>query len=86
MAGYRVEYQPDPALQWQRLQGSRQTDTTYTLSGINCGASWATTAWWRCARARTAELFGCGACAGGAGDAEEIPEEVGYLVAKRDGS
>ena len=32
VTGYRVEYQPDPALQWRTLEAS-QTGTTYTQTG-----------------------------------------------------
>ena len=36
MTGYRVEHQPDPALQWRTLESS-QSGTTYTDSGLGRG-------------------------------------------------
>ena len=36
VTGYRVEYQPDPALQWRTLESS-QSGTTYTDSGLGRG-------------------------------------------------
>ena len=36
MTGYRVEYQPDPALQWRTLESS-QSDRTYIDSGLGRG-------------------------------------------------
>ena len=84
VAGYRVEYQPDPALQWQRLQGSRQTDTTYTLSGIKRSV----VGYYRVVAMRpgTGPSYSDVVRVQAEPETEEIPEEVGYLVAKRDGS
>ena len=81
VAGYRVEYQPDPALQWQRLQGSRQTGTTYTLSGLKRS----TVGYYRVAalRSGTPASYSDVVRVQAEPETEEIPEEVGYLVAKR---
>ena len=84
VTGYRVEYQPDPALQWQRLQGSRQTGTTYTLSGLKRS----TVGYYRVAalRSGTPASYSDVVRVQAEPETEEIPEEVGYLVAKRAGS
>ena len=81
VAGYRVEYQPDPALQWQRLQGSRQTGTTYTLSGIERSV----VGYYRVVAMRpgTGPSYSDVVRVQAEPETEEIPEEVGYLVAKR---
>ncbi len=81
VAGYRVEYQPDPALQWQRLQGSRQTGTTYTLSGIKRSV----VGYYRVVAMRpgTGPSYSDVVRVQAEPETEEIPEEVGYLVSKR---
>ena len=80
VTGYRVEYQPDPALQWRRLQGSRQTSTTYTLSGIKRSD----VGYYRVAARRpgTGPSYSDVVRVQAEPETEEIPEEVGYLVAK----
>ena len=80
VAGYRVEYQPDPALQWQRLQGSRQTGATYTLSGIKRSD----VGYYRVVAQRpgTGPSYSDVVRVQAEPETEEIPEEVGYLVAK----
>ena len=84
VTGYRVEYQPDPALQWQRLQGSRQTGTTYTLSGIKRSV----VGYYRVVALRPGigPSYSDVVRVQAEPETEEIPEEVGYLVAKRAGS
>ena len=83
VAGYRVEYQPSPALQWQRLQGSRQTGTgtTYTLSGIKRSV----VGYYRVVAMRpgTGPSYSDVVRVQAEPETEEIPEEVGYLVFKR---
>ncbi len=83
VAGYRVEYQPSPALQWQRLQGSRQTGTgtTYTLSGIKRSV----VGYYRVVAMRpgTGPSYSDVVRVQAEPETEEIPEEVGYLVSKR---
>ncbi len=78
--GYRVEYQPDPALQWQRLQGSRQTGTTYTLSGLKRSV----VGYYRVVAQRPGigPSYSDVVRVQAEPETEEIPEEVGYLVAK----
>ena len=80
VTGYRVEYQPDPALQWQRLQGSRQTGATYTLSGIKRSD----VGYYRVVAQRpgTGPSYSDVVRVQAEPETEEIPEEVGYLVAK----
>ena len=80
VTGYRVEYQPDPALQWQRLQGSRQTGTTYTLSGIKRSV----VGYYRVVAQRPGigPSYSDVVRVQAEPETEEIPEEVGYLVAK----
>ena len=84
VTGYRVEYQPDPALQWQRLQGSRQTGTTYTLSGLKRSD----VGYYRVVALRPGigPSYSDVVRVQAEPETEEIPEEVGYLVAKRAGS
>ena len=81
VAGYRVEYQPSPALQWQRLQGSRQTGTTYTLSGLKRSV----VGYYRVVAMRpgTGPSYSDVVRVQAEPETEEIPEEVGYLVSKR---
>ena len=80
VTGYRVEYQPDPALQWQRLQGSRQTGTTYTLSGLKRSV----VGYYRVVAQRPGigPSYSDVVRVQAEPETEEIPEEVGYLVAK----
>ena len=78
MTGYRVEQQPDPALQWRTLESS-QSGTTYTDSGLGRG----TVRYYRVAALRSggasySEIVRVQA----ASETTEIPEKVDHVDVK----
>ena len=78
VTGYRVEYQPDPALQWRTLEAN-QSGTTYTDSGLGRG----TVRYYRVAarrsdRASYSEIVRVQA----ASETEKVPEKVNYVDVK----
>ena len=78
VTGYRVEYQPDPALQWLTLE-SNQSVTTYTDSGLGRG----TVRYYRVAALRSSgasysEIVRVQA----ASETAEVPEQVNHVDVK----
>ena len=78
MTGYRVEYQPDPALQWRTLESS-QSGTTYADSGLGRG----TVRYYRVAALRSggasySEIVRVQA----ASETTEVPEQVNHVDVK----
>ena len=78
VTGYRVEYQPDPALQWRTLESS-QSGTTYDDSGLGRG----TVRYYRVAALRSggasySEIVRAQA----ASETQEVPEKVNHVDVK----
>ena len=78
VTGYRVEYQPDPALQWRTLESS-QSGTTYDDSGLGRG----TVRYYRVAALRSggasySEIVRVQAPS----ETEEVPEKVNHVDVK----
>ena len=78
VTGYRVEHQPDPALQWRTLAAS-QSGTTYTDSGLGRG----TVRYYRVAALRSggasySEIVRAQA----ASETQEVPEKVNHVDVK----
>ena len=78
VTGYRVEHQPDPALQWRTLEAS-QSGTTYADSGLGRG----TVRYYRVAALRSggasySEIVRVQA----ASETTEIPEQVNHVDVK----
>ena len=78
VTGYRVEQQPDPALQWRTLESS-QSGTTYTDSGLGRG----TVRYYRVAALRSggasySEIVRVQA----ASETQEVPEQVNHVDVK----
>ena len=78
VTGYRVEHQPDPALQWRTLAAS-QSGTTYTDSGLGRG----TVRYYRVAALRSggasySEIVRVQA----ASETQEVPEKVNHVDVK----
>ena len=78
VTGYRVEYQPDPALQWRTLESS-QSGTTYTDSGLGRG----TVRYYRVAALRSggasySEIVRVQAPS----ETQEVPEKVNHVDVK----
>ena len=78
VTGYRVEYQPDPALQWKTLE-TNQSGTTYTQSGLARGA----VHFYRVAalRSGSAARYSAVVRVQAASETQEIPAKVNYLLA-----
>ena len=78
VTGYRVEYQPDPALQWRTLESS-QSGTTYADSGLGRG----TVRYYRVAALRSggasySEIVRVQAPS----ETQEVPEKVNHVDVK----
>ena len=78
VTGYRVEYQPDPALQWRTLEAS-QAVTTYADSGLARG----TVRYYRVAARRAdGARYSRVVRAQAPSETTEVPEQVNYVEVK----
>ena len=78
VTGYRVEYQPDPALQWRTLESS-QSVTTYTDSGLGRG----TVRYYRVAALRSGGAsYSDIVRVQAASETQDVPLQVNYVDVK----